>query len=271
MLAHLPIVTHGVPGDAMVFLPMPPPPVKVEPPTLFHVTHAKAGSQWIHRLFHMIDYDRLVLPHDDRRQFLQSPIIPGKIYPTLFINKSDFDSVPKPENSRVFVVIRDLRDTMVSLCYSLLVSHRPEDGSPGQIDAFRSNYGMQQFDEALMYLIRNWAPSYGELQMSWIDQGYRVFRYHELLQNDLTCFREIFNEIGQLQIPEAKLQDLVIQNRFSALSGGRQQGNEDVNNHYRKGMCGDWIEKFTSQHVHEFKNLLNHYLVATGFEKDRNW
>ena len=32
---------------------------------------------------------------------------------------------------------------------------------------------------------------------------------------------------------------------FKSLSGGRQQGDEDINSHFRKGKAGDWKEHFT--------------------------
>jgi len=50
-----------------------------EEPTVFHITHWKAGSQWIHRIFHGLVYERLVLPVVDMTQFLRTPIQPGKV------------------------------------------------------------------------------------------------------------------------------------------------------------------------------------------------
>jgi hypothetical protein len=42
---------------------------------------------------------------------------PGKIYPTLYVTKDEFDSVSLPPNARHFEVIRDLRDTLVVLVF----------------------------------------------------------------------------------------------------------------------------------------------------------
>ena len=56
-------------------------------------------------------------------QFLRTPIQPGKVYPTLYVTKEEFDSVAMPANCRRFVVIRDLRDTLVSLYFSHKFSH----------------------------------------------------------------------------------------------------------------------------------------------------
>ncbi|HZJ73048.1 MAG TPA: hypothetical protein VFF36_19095, partial [Planctomycetota bacterium] len=99
------------------------PRVPAVPPTVFHITHHKAGSQWIHRIFHALAYDRLVLPEMQDVQFLERPIQPGKIYPTLYVTREQFESVAVPRDSRRFVVIRDLRDSLVSAYFSLRYSH----------------------------------------------------------------------------------------------------------------------------------------------------
>ena len=59
--------------------------------TVFHVTHWKAGSQWIHKILHACGPDRIVTPKFDMSQFLQAPVQGGMIYPTLYLRKDDFD------------------------------------------------------------------------------------------------------------------------------------------------------------------------------------
>ena len=84
----------------------PPPPVPPPPPTVFHITHQKAGSQWINRILHILAYDRMVQPefeeadtHDlpvEGTQFLRRPVEPGRIYPTLYLTREQFAAVPVP-------------------------------------------------------------------------------------------------------------------------------------------------------------------------------
>jgi hypothetical protein len=45
-------------------------------------------------------YERLVLPVVAMTQFLRTPIQPGKVYPTLYITKEEFDSIAMPANCR---------------------------------------------------------------------------------------------------------------------------------------------------------------------------
>ena len=48
--------------------------------TVFHVTHHKAGSQWIHRILHELVYDRVVMP-EERDQAINVQFIERAIRP----------------------------------------------------------------------------------------------------------------------------------------------------------------------------------------------
>jgi hypothetical protein len=89
-------------------------------PTLIHVTQAKAGSQWIHRILRGLAPNRVVEVTDESAH-LRVPIHSGMIYPTAYVTKDEFDSVVLPPSSRRFVVIRDLRDTLVSHYFSIKI------------------------------------------------------------------------------------------------------------------------------------------------------
>jgi hypothetical protein len=92
------------------------------PATLLHVTHWKAGSQWIRRILTAAAPTPVVEPEvDDVR--LQGPLRPGAVYPCVYRTRDEFETLHLPPGTRHFVVIRDLRDTLVSLYFSLLISH----------------------------------------------------------------------------------------------------------------------------------------------------
>jgi len=98
-------------------------------PTVFHFTHHKSGSQWIHIFLKSLASNRLVDPANDNAQVLRTPIAPGMIYPTVYVTSYDFAAIPNiPEPNVKFVTIRDLRDTLISLYFSLRYSH-PESFS----------------------------------------------------------------------------------------------------------------------------------------------
>ena len=65
-------------------------------PTVFHVTHPKAGSQWINRILHALAYERLVLPEPTEIASFDRPIVSGAVYPTVYLTREQFESVGCP-------------------------------------------------------------------------------------------------------------------------------------------------------------------------------
>jgi hypothetical protein len=55
--------------------------------------------------------------------------------------------------------------------------------------------------------------------------------------------------------------------RFELWTGGRMRGAEDVMNHYRKGIAGDWVNYFTPDHVEEFNSQFGDLLIRLGYEE----
>ena len=94
-------------------------------PTVFHITHFKAGSQWVAEILKACVPDRFVQPRAFVVHFRREPIRAGAVYPTVYVVKSIFDSVMSTNQHphHKFFVIRDLRDTIISLYFSLKVSH----------------------------------------------------------------------------------------------------------------------------------------------------
>ncbi len=73
------------------------------------------------------------------------------------------------------------------------------------------------------------------------------------------------------QLPAFMLLSFVYANSFSKLTKGREQGVEDVNSHYRKGLPGDWKNHFTDGHKLFFKKNYNDLLIKLGYEQDDKW
>jgi hypothetical protein len=99
-------------------------PPAVALPAIFHVTHWKAGSQWRNKILNRCVGDRVVFAEDDTAQFLHRPLLAGHVYTTCYVTRHEFYSVRLPEPWRRFVVIRDLRDTLVSLLQPEVQSRR---------------------------------------------------------------------------------------------------------------------------------------------------
>jgi hypothetical protein len=93
-------------------------------PTVFHVTHWKAGSQWVRSVLNAAAPDRLVQGKDSPSWFFKDPIVSGGIYTPVYTTAEAFHQiVPAHTEDKTFVLIRDPRDTAVSWYFSLLYSH----------------------------------------------------------------------------------------------------------------------------------------------------
>jgi len=241
-------------------------------PTVFHVTHHKAGSQWINRIFHALAYDRLVMPEVRggviNAQFLERPIVPGAVYPTVYVTREQFDSVPVPANSRRFVVIRDLRDTLVSGYFSIKHSHPMEAEADLQL---RERLRRSSPEEGLLHILDTWLPDRAAVQESWLGGPDDVLKYEDMLRRDEEILARVLLEHCRIEVSPKKFREVVLANRFEARTGGRKPGTEDVHSHERKGVAGDWRNHFTDKVTAAFKERYAELLVATGYERGKDW
>ena len=245
---------------------------------IFHITHQKAGSQWIHRIFHALAYDRVVLPEVESAatherpiegvQFLKRPVIAGRIYPTLYLTREQFRTVRLPRHHRRFVVIRDPRDTLVSAYFSYKLSHTLN--STWMHDC-RIRLNRVSMEDGLLYLLDDWLPTIATFQWSWAASGEELIKYEDLLQNDEVILERILLQHCRLPVERERFLEVVRANRFESWTGGRKRGQEDVASHERKGVAGDWQNYFTPRVAAAFRSRYGSLLIATGYETDERW
>ena len=264
-------------------------------PTVFHVTHVKSGSQWVYQILNECAPARIVKPRVQVAQFYEDAILPGMIYPTIYAPRDRFESTlwprTKPQTDspaaqnwqnfvenkfpvKSFVVIRDLRDTLVSLYFSLKVSHAiiSERVAEGH-----RRLNEMDLEEGFLYLCgKNGSETMeyqAKIQSSWFPVCQRgdalLVRYEDLIANELPQFEKIVAHC-EIDVSPAQLREIVGRNSFLSRAG-RQPGEDDVASHYRKGISGDWQNYFTPQIKEEFKRQFGQVLIETDYEKDLNW
>lgn len=236
-------------------------------PTLIHVTHWKAGSQWVNKILRTCFPGQIVQPTLGNVQFINQHIPHDKVYPTVYITKDEFDTAILPENWHRFVIIRDLRDTLVSGYFSIKISHPPM----GQIAEWRKVLNEVDVDQGMIFLMENWLPDSAAIQWSWLRTSETLLKYEDLLQNDVLLFKDIILNQAGMKISPEKLEEAVVFSRFANVTGGRQLGQENVNAHERKGIAGDWKNYFTPKVKNEFKRKFGDLLVKTGYEANEMW
>ncbi|MGA2231792.1 MAG: sulfotransferase domain-containing protein [Tepidisphaeraceae bacterium] len=237
-------------------------------PTVVHVTHWKAGSQWIRKILDSLAPGRVIEPRADNSQFLVRPVVAGSVYPTLYVTRNEYERVRLPGDVRRLTVIRDLRDTLVSAYFSLRYSHaenRPE------IAGYRNRLSERGIEEGMLLLMDEWLTQCARIQASWIEADEPVIRYSDLLQRDMDLLIPVLRDQLGFDAPEETIKQAIMQARFEKQSGGRRRGEEDPSAHQRKGVSGDWRNYFTDRLKRAFKIRYGGLLVETRFERNLNW
>ncbi|HVM61686.1 MAG TPA: Wzt carbohydrate-binding domain-containing protein [Verrucomicrobiae bacterium] len=236
-------------------------------PTVFHVTHWRAGSQWLYKILAAASPGSIVKPEPGNAQFLHWPLRAGRVYPSVYVTKQDFDAVPKPAGARHFVVIRDLRDTLVSAYFSAKFSHPILDSDAAKL---RRVLQSTSFEDGMVYMMDEWLPECARIQTSWLESGEPLIRYCDLLDRDAEILQRVLVDECRLPVDHQRLRHAILTNRFEQLTG-RPRGLEDVTAHERKGVAGDWKNHFDNRLKRAFKARFGGLLVATGFERDLAW
>ena len=237
-------------------------------PTILHVTHWKAGSQWIHKILTQCGGPRVVEPIVSQEQIFHWPIRRGGIYPTVYASRQQLDGVVLPPGSRRFVVIRDLRDTLVSAYVSFTNSHPVLDA---YFSNLRASLARLDKDDALVFLMDNWLFACAVIQLSWVESGEPVLKYEDLLTRDVALMEATLIDRCGLDVSRERLREVVLANRFERLTAGRARGIEDVSAHERKGVAGDWRNHFTPRVRDAFKARYGAALIAAGYETTLDW
>jgi SAM-dependent methyltransferase len=237
-------------------------------PTIFHVTHWKAGSQWIFKILRECTPDLIIPAQVAELQFLHDKVQSGKVYPTVYVTKEQFDSVELPEDWRRFIVFRDLRDTLISGYFSMKISHPII--SP-RIAYQREILQDLNQEDGLIFLLDVFLNDSANIQRSWLDAGEPFLRYEDLIANDVEILTPILLDQCRLPVSREKLEEVIIANRFDRWTGGRERGQEDITSHARKGIAGDWKNYFTPRVERIFNAKYGDLIVRTGYEVSEDY
>jgi len=236
--------------------------------TFFHVTHWKAGSQWVRGLLDdAFGRSAIVEPKENNRHLFEDKTRPGKVYPCAYLNKLEFDVLDLSEKFRRVVIIRDLRDTLVSWYFSV----RNTRLTIGQVEKLRWFLHRLNQEQGLLYMMEVSLPACAYIQRSWLEAGEQVMKFEEFMLNPVAALDRFLRVFWGLDVPQPALLNLAERHSFKKYSGGRAPGQEDPKSHYRKGTHGDWRQYFTPRVLDLFKARYADLLILAGYEKDDQW
>ncbi|MGF1513560.1 MAG: sulfotransferase domain-containing protein [Elainellaceae cyanobacterium] len=242
---------------------------------IFHCCVQKTASQWIASIFrkpeildgtNLRTYDYYKKVMQGREEF-DIPPPPNTVLTPVYASYSSFEKIPKPEDYRVFTVIRDPRDIVVSWYFSATLTHGTKHNE--MLHALREDLKSMPLQEGLMFSIDKLHYLFESL-LSWkqaesLNSRVKVFKYEDLTQgNQLQSFKALF-EHCEIPVSELVLQETLNEYSFKKLTK-RQVGQEDVSSHLRKGLEGDWTNYFSELVSQKFANVTDNLSTLLGYE-----
>lgn len=164
--------------------------------------------------------------------------------------------------SRSAFIARDPRDIFISFYYSIRHSHSLNPS----IDYLRRQYNdldeldglwktIELFEDNVAPSLRFWAQYH--------NQYHKVFYYEDMLKNYEGFFSSLFDFLNFKTSP-ATIKKALDEINFYTLSG-RKSGVENTLSHYRKGVSGDWKNKFPEGLKEEFMQRYGDICIQLGY------
>lgn len=239
---------------------------------IFYCCTQKTASQWFRGIFDDATFFKYTglkaTPYVElglKYANIQEPFKPRSIVTHLYIDYPTFDALPKPAKYSAFFIMRDPRDLVTSWYFSAKYSHKPVWPIPEMREAL---IGLNEV-EGFKYVIDK-VNEFGtfEAQRSWIqgsDPNVTIFRYEDFAADNGAFLRKLFTHL-RITVPEAEFEDLVNRHSFKKKAHGREQGQEDLNAHFRKGVAGDWQNHFNEEIMTHFRLVTGDTLEVLGYE-----
>lgn len=236
-------------------------------PTVFHVTHWKAGSQWVRSILKLAAPQRFIEPQPFPDRPLDGPVVKGAVYSPIYSTRSQFSAaVPDYAAHRTFVVIRDPRDTLISWYFSLMYSHKTDKPTVAES---RTELQTLSKPDGLSLMIEKQMLGIEAFQREWLAVGVPVFRYEDMWADQHGEFAKIF-DYCKLNISPLRRRYLVHRQSFTLRTFWRL-GRPNPKSHFRQGTPGDWKNHFSDDVKRRFKERYGELLVLAGYEKDERW
>lgn len=240
---------------------------------VFHLTFYKCGSQWVRDVLtdphiQAVAGFRLAVSGLDLPSQPWPDIPPGTLASPLYCPSSEEWEREAKTHDRALVVLRDPRDVLVSLVFSLRGSHVPSaitrlvrgplERATATDRLYLGMFLMSQWTERL----RTWG-GYPSTQTT------LVTTYSRLVASPAETFGQMFDFLGW-PIPESTLESVLGEHAFTAKTG-RQPGEENRFSHWRKGIPRDWETHFTRDTGRVFEESFPGLLTGLGYESSADW
>jgi glycosyltransferase involved in cell wall biosynthesis len=240
---------------------------------IYYCCTQKTASQWFRAIFGdrvFFDHTGLVMiPYDElglRFARFDTPFRKGAIATHLYVDYATYLSIPKPDRSKAFFILRDPRDIVVSWYFSARHSHPLIDPIP----EMRKDLVRLSLTGGMKYIIDK-LEAFGSFaaQRSWMeaqgDPNVKVFRYEEFARDNRAFLRQLLDYL-EIEMPPQDFDELYSRHAFKKLAKGRSRGQEKQKAHYRKGVAGDWQNYFDDEVMAHFRDVTKDTLALLGYD-----
>lgn len=177
-------------------------------------------------------------------------------------NPNCIDQVLVEDGTKSILMLRDPRDVLTSLYFSIIYSHAiPENPEAGQLLLRLRDEGSQiSIDEYIGHLIAEWSESYRTYCSKLIDRPDVLFLKYENMVADFPSWFEQVTEFWQIDLSRRAKEKYLRRANFNVRR-------ENKNAHKRKVTPGDFLAKLQPKTIeilnHEFRDVLDRLGYST--------
>ncbi|OQX53844.1 MAG: hypothetical protein B5M53_06425 [Candidatus Cloacimonas sp. 4484_209] len=183
-----------------------------------------------------------------------------------------------PTMKNVFVVVRDGRDVMVSYYYHSLFKNdrcnaRLVEITRRELHCDDYNNIRENLPKFIEYkFTRKKYPrfTWSEFINSWIDKDVPIIKYENLLQDPVEELSKAIHKVCRVKPDKDRLKQIAKKYSFKKVAK-RNPGVENKHSFLRKGIAGDWKNKFSREACEIFNLFAGRELIKLGYEKDDSW
>ncbi|MCE7995857.1 MAG: sulfotransferase domain-containing protein [Roseivirga sp.] len=248
---------------------------------VYHCCIQKTGSVWISSILNdplVYQYSGLTLynyqgairqKQTDPLIHLKEPFPKKSIVSAMKISHENYtnDILKNPGSSKVFFVMRDPRELVISWYFSTKKNHIL--GNHSNMGVHRDKLNELDQKEGIKYAIDQFynKDKFGLLE-SWMnhkdDKNILILRYENLISDSVNEFSRLFKFLD-IRISDEKLKQLIYDYSFEKITG-REIGVANENSHLRGGGKDSWRQYFDEEILAYFYEKSNDVAKKMGYE-----
>lgn len=193
--------------------------------------------------------------------------------------RDEYIAILEQANIKPVVLIRDLRDMMISRYYHILSDpthwfYNDINGLPFDEGFEKSLFGVSEEDtETAIKYYKSWVDGwvnyvnmnrekallvrYEDMKTDLCQTMDNILRFHDISLSRESIDRMIRRQSRNDKVKESLAKNLSLPGKFKST--------------FRKGSIGEWKNCFTERHVDIFKREAGDTLITSGYEEDYNW